>query len=352
MNFESLQTLIIISIIIVFGVAITIVNLKKKITLPINKEQNSWQKIENLNSQKKELLKKKEELALKYSTKSITDNEYENTLKYVNNEITKIDSEINIEVNKLTELQKNQDTSSDLRFQTIKLKGELNETKMEKENLKNRVKELEDFIKNLSANKNASPSIKDNLQNKYYEQILEKYKELINEEERKTISQIKETINPFDLSIKSIVAKYKPIGYDYSKDYIDTLRKIYAFLKSEIDVIKIDVRVLYWCDATTILKNKLADDQDISALLCSIMHGLNDLEVMVWVVLLDDDKPHSFVKTKYKNQHYIFDLTQKGPFEMFVNTNEKKLIEDYRYNGLKIKKTIYKYNQNNYIDNE
>lgn len=352
MEIELIQMIMITCIAIVFGVAFTFINFRKKITVPVTKEQNSWQKIEALNSQKKELLKRKEELSYKYSAKSISEDTYSNNLKSITTELAKIDNDINNEVSKLTELQKTQDTGSDLRFQNIKLKGELNEVKLERDNLKNRIKELEEFIKNLSGTKNLSTSIKDNLQNKYYEQILDKYKELINEQERKTISQIKATVNPNDLTIKSIISKHKPVGYEYNKDYIETLRKTYSFLKSEIEVVKTDIKVLYWLDAVSILKNKIADEQDVSALLCSAMQGLNDQEAMVYVVLLEDDNTHAFVKTKYKNQFYVFDLTQKGPFEMFTNTDEKKLLEDYKFNGLKIKKIIYRYNQNNYIDTE
>jgi hypothetical protein len=351
MEIEIIQIIIITGIMIMLGVTLTFINFKKKIITPVNKEQSSWQKIENLNSQKKELLKKKEDLSFKYSTKSITDSVYDSNLKNITSDIAKIDKDINDEVSKLTELQKTQDSGSDIRFQNIKLKGELNETKLERDNLKVRVKELEDFIKNLSGNKNLSTSIKDNIQNKYYEQILDKYKDLINEQERKTIAQIKATVNPTDLTIKSIISKYKPIGYDCSKDYIETLRKIYAFLKAEIEVVKTDIKILYWLDSTSIIKNKMCDEQDVSSLLCSIMQGLNDQEAQVFVVILEDDKTHAFVKTKYKNLFYIFDLTQKGPFEMFVNSDEKKLMDDYRFNGLAIKKVIYRYNQNNYIDN-
>lgn len=347
-----MQMIIIAGIILVLGIALTFINFRKKTNTSVSKEQNSWQRIEILNSKKKELLRKKEEISFKYSAKTISDDAYSNELKAITTELAKIDTEINDEVSKLTELQKTQDVGSDLRFQNIRLKGEINETKLERDNLKNRIKELEDFIKNLSGTKNLSTSIKDNLQNKYYEQILDKYKELINEQERKTIAQIKATVNPNDLTIKSIISKNKPVGYDYTKDYIETLRKIYSFLKTEVDVIKTDIKVLYWLNATEILKNKLADEQDISSFLCSVMQGLNDQEAMVCVVLLEDDKTHAFVKTKYKNQFYIFDLTQKGPFEMFTNADEKKILEDYKFNGLKIKKIIYRYNQNNYIDNE
>jgi len=352
MNIDLIQIIIIIVIVVILGVALTYINLKKKINVPISKEQTAWQKIEQLNDKKKELNRQKEEASFKYGAKSMSDDAYTNTLKFINSELNKIDLEINQEVSKLTDLQKTQDTSSDLRFQNIKLKGELNETKLERDNLKQRVKELEEFIKNLSGSKNTAPSVSDTIENKYYERILEKHKDEINETERKTISQIKETVNPNDLTIKGLVGKYKPIGYDYNKDYIDTLKRVYNFIKSEIDVVKINVKVLYWMDSTTILKNKFCDEQDASTLLCSVMQGLNDYEAIVCVVLLEDETTHSFVKTKFKNNYYIFDLYQKCPFEMFSDTDEKKLLDNYKLNNLKIKKIIYKYNNNVYIDAE
>lgn len=352
MNAEIIQIIVIAVIIIIFGVIITYINLKKKINVPINKEQSSWQKIENLNTKKKELILQKEEASLKYSAKSMSDEGYSTTIKYITQELEKIDTEINQEVSKLTELQKTQNTDTDLRFQNIKLKGELNETKLERDGLKQRVKELEDFIKNVSGSKTLSSDPEGSIKNKYYEIILEKYNEIINEQERKTISEIKNTVSPNDLTIKALVTKHKPIGYDYNKDYIGAIKKIYNFIKSEIDVIKTDIKILYWMDATTVLKNKFADQQDGAALLCSTMQALNDYDSLVYVVLLDNDKTHSFVKTKYKNTHYIFDLTQRHPFEMFSDIDEKKLFENYNYNNHKVKKIIYKYNQNIYIDDD
>jgi len=352
MNITFIQIIIITVIIIIFGIAITYINLKKHMHAPVNQEQNAWQKIEGLNDKKKELIRQKEEASFKYGAKSISDEVYSNTLKFITTELNKIDTEINQEISKLTNLQKTQDTGSDIRFQNIKLKGELNETKLERDNLKQRVKELEEFIKNLSGSKNISVSANESIKNKYYELILDKYKDEINEQERKTISQIKETVSPNDLTIRGIISKYKPVGYDYNKDYIDTLKKAYNFIKSEIDVIKTDLKIMYWMDATTIFKNKYCDDQDAAALFCSIMQGLNDYDAQVYVVLLENETTHSFVKTKYKNNYYIFDLSQKCPFELYVYTDETKLIENYKYNGNKIKKVIYRFNQNIYVDTE
>ncbi|MFH0906113.1 MAG: hypothetical protein V1824_02140 [archaeon] len=345
MQIEFLQIIIIAIIIIVFGSLITFINLRKKIMVPINKEQNSWQKIDLLNSKKNEFIKKKEELSFKYSAKAITDDAYYNGVKYINDELKKIDDEINLEVSKLTKIQETDEGQGDLRLTNIKLKGDLKELDIENNNLKQKIIDLENFIKNISNTTVSNSSVStNNSKEKYYELIIDKYKDLINDLEKKTISEIKDMIRVDDLTIKNIIAKYRPIGYDFSKDYLETLHKIYNKLL-EIDVVKTDIKVLFWIDISKIIKNNISDEQDISILLCSIMQSLGDSNATVNVVLLENNDTHAFVKTKYKNYFYIFDLAQKLPMETLKNTDEDKLIKEYKFKDSKISKEIYKYNQ-------
>ena len=107
---------------------------------------------------------------------------------------------------------------------------------------------------------------------------------------------------------------------------------------------------MFWLYFTEIIKNKIADEQDISILLCSIMQALNDNESYIYVVQLENDKTHAFVKTKYKNTHYILDLTQRVPFDMFKANDEEELFSNYTFLKNKIVKKIYKYNQDSYLD--
>jgi hypothetical protein len=347
---DILQIIIVVGIIIVFGTVITIINIKNKSKTPTIKEQGSWQKIEELNEKKKELLKKKEELSFKYSAKSIDDNTYNKALKYITEEIQKIDDEVNEEVSKLTDLQKKQETGNELRFENIKLKGKLSEVTIEKEALTTRLKELDAFIKRMGGAEKKDLPVCETSKNKYYEIILNKYKDQINQQEKKTITEIKNMIDPGNLTINTIVSKHKPLGYDYNKDYLITLKKIYNYLMSEIDVVKNNLRVLFWLEFSEIIKNKIADEQDISILLCSIMNALNDYETYIYIVQLENEKTHAIVKTKYKNTHYIFDLTQKVPFDMFKAKDEEELFENYKFLDNKIVKKIYKYNQDSYLD--
>ncbi len=350
MTIDFSQILIIIFIFLIFGTLIVVVNLRAKKKEPVNKEQMSWQVIETLNNRKKELLEQKKELSYKYTAKSVDENLYSKTLKYINEELTKIDGKINEEVSKLTTIQKKDNPEEELRFKNLKIKGDLNEVSVENITLKERITELEDFIKNISKQNEAKASEEDINKIKYYEIIINKYKDVINENERKTISQLKDMVRPNDLTIKSVVSKFTPIAYDYNKDYTNTLRKVYNYLRTEIDVVKNDLKIIFWMDFSKIIRDKVCDEQTISVILCSAMQGMQDSMASIEVVLLEDDKVHSFVTTKIKETHYILDIVQNLPFDTYKGTDIGKLYEEYRFNDRKIVKKIYSYNHLDYTD--
>lgn len=344
------QILIIIIIFLLFGTLIAVVNLRtKKKKEPINKEQSAWQKIDELGVKKKELLEQKKELSYRFTAKSIDDLTYTKTLKYINDELLKIEEKINAEVVTLSELQKKENPDDELRLKNLKIKGNLNELSVENNTLKERIKELEEFIKNM---KSQNPDLKqeDSLQIKYFKLIINKYKDLINENERKTISQLKEMIKPSDLTIKGIVSKFTPIGYDFNKDYVHTLRKVYNYLRNEITIVNTDLKIQFWMSFSRIITEKVCAEENIATLFCSIMRSLQDNMAIIDVVLLEDDKVHSFVTTKIKETYYIFDLVQNIPFDTYKDTDQNKLYEDYRLHGKKILRKIYSYNNLEYTD--
>ncbi|MDD4663017.1 MAG: hypothetical protein PHR48_04080, partial [Candidatus ainarchaeum sp.] len=186
MEIEFIQLLIIVIIIIIFGTIITIFNLKKKPKTIVDKEQTTWQTIENLNNEKKELIEKKKEISYKYIAKNITDQDYSEKTKYLNSEIKKVDAKIEIEFSKISEIKNTNNPEDELRFKNIKITGELNETELENRNLKEKINELETFIKTLSKTNDLEPKVDDVTKAKYYSIILNKYKDIINENERKT----------------------------------------------------------------------------------------------------------------------------------------------------------------------
>lgn len=350
MEINFAQTLIIILIFLTFGTIITVVNLRSKKKQPANKEQTTWQTIDQLNNKKKELLDEKKELSFKYTAKNINENTYTKSLEFINQELEKITLQINKEVSKLTNIQEKDNPQDELRFKNIKMKEDLNEILSENTSLKERIGELEDFIKNVSKQQTIETKKEDVFKNKFYELIISKYKDHINQNERKTISELKEMIKPTDLTVKNITNKFLPIGYDYNKDYFSSLRKLYNFLRTEINIIKNDLKVIFWIDFSKVFKDKICDEQTSSVILCSCMHSMKDENAKIVVVLLENDKVHSFITTKIKETYYILDLVQNVPIDTFKDTNEDKLFKDYKFQGQKIIKKIYGYNNQKYFD--
>jgi hypothetical protein len=103
-------------------------------------------------------------------------------------------------------------------------------------------------------------------------------------------------------------------------------------------------------DFSKIISEKICDEQTISVILCSVMQGMQDNLSSIEVVLLEDDKVHSFVSTKIKETYYILDIVQNIPIDTYKNTDVNKLYEEYRYNNKKIVKKIYSYNNLEYTD--
>ncbi|MDD3178130.1 MAG: hypothetical protein PHR26_01295 [Candidatus ainarchaeum sp.] len=348
---ETIQIFVILGVIIIFGSIITYININKKTKKEINQEQSTWKKIDLLNNKKKELEKQKKEISYKFSAKAIDSEAYSKAIKYVTEELEKIVEKIDQEVSKLTKIQnKNLSEEDELRFNNIKIKGNLSELENENKIYKEKINELEGFIKKISESENINIDESQKAREKYMINVINKYKEIINEKERKTISEMKNRINPTDISIKSIINKFSPIGYNYEKEYLKTLKKIYNYLNSEIEIVDNNLGILFWIDFSKILTEKICDQQNASVLLCSIMDGLKDDFATIEVVLLDNEKIHTFVKTKYKNMNYIFDLTQKVPFDTYKNEDDKKLLEEYKFKKYKIIRRIYSYNKYNYTD--
>lgn len=350
MEISFAQVLIIVLIFVIFGTLIAIVNLNLRKKDPVNKEQITWQNIEKLNVRKKELLKEKNELSYKYTAKTVDEVTYTKTLKKITTELKEIEDEINKEVSKLTTIDNIDDSEDELRFKNIKIKGNLNEIIVENKNLNEKIKELEEFIKNISKQESKKPSFEDVNKIKYYSLIINRYKNIINENERKTISEIKASVIPTDLTIKNIVSKFTPIGYDFNKDYIPSLKKIYNYLKSDINVVKNDLKILFWMDFSKIISEKISDEQTISILLCSCMHALDDDFATVDLVLLEGGLVHSFVSTKIKETYYILDIAQNTPFDTFKAENLNKLFKEYSFKNKKIVKRIYSFNNLDYTD--
>jgi len=185
------------------------------------------------------------------------------------------------------------------------------------------------------------------LQCKLYRILLEKYADLIDEKEKRTIGEIKALINAEDLTIQSILSDLKKPDYNFEKDYLATAGKILSFVQTEINYVEPEINLNYWFSAKEIFSSKVGDDEDLSVLLCSLLFGVGDEKAFVIISELDSLKTHAFVMTKVGEKFFILDASQKHNIQDFSGAREETL-QKFSFKGAKIKRFLYKFNHNTY----
>ena len=229
---------------------------------------------------------------------------------------------------------------------------------IEKENtqLKERIKELEFELDNLKShykeehNVEMPMDVEENLTEsklKLYRLLLKKFSQQINEASQKTVGEIKSLVSSEDLSVQSIVSQIKPENYSYESTYLETAKKLFDLLTGQITILKPDVEVNYWLNPGEIMREKVADDEDFSVLLCSCLYALGDTNAEVVIAELDNLQTHAFVITKSEGQFILLDPNQKQSFSSFTGS-KSDVLSNYNFSGNKIKKFLYKFNHSNY----
>ncbi|MEW6295531.1 MAG: hypothetical protein AB1467_04530 [Candidatus Diapherotrites archaeon] len=182
---------------------------------------------------------------------------------------------------------------------------------------------------------------------KLYMHLLQRYSELINGFERKTIGEIKALVNADDLTIQSIALDLKPEDYEFEKHYLKAAEEAYNFVCKEINFVESGLDVNYWLLPKEILSLKIADAEDLAVFLCSLLLALGDDKASVIVVELEDNSTHAFVFTEFKKKAILLDPSQKKLFTEFYG-ERAELIQRYSFNGVKIARFLYKFNSSSY----
>ena len=149
---------------------------------------------------------------------------------------------------------------------------------------------------------------------KLYGILLEKYAEIINEKERRTIGEIKALVNKDDLTIQSILSDIKSPEYSFPKDYLLAAEKALSFTQNKISYVEPEINLNYWLSPKEIFSSKVGDDEDIAVFLCSLLFALGDKNASVIIAELDSLRTHAFVAIEFEGKFYILDASQKHPF--------------------------------------
>ncbi|MDP6670326.1 MAG: hypothetical protein QGI60_00740 [archaeon] len=192
-----------------------------------------------------------------------------------------------------------------------------------------------------------SPEGRKEVQLKLYKMLLQKYSDLINEHEKRTIGEIKGLVNGEDLTIQSILTDLKPENYNFEKDYIETAKKVFEFVTSEIKFVDPGLNLNYWLSPKEIFLSHVSDDEDLAVFLCSLLLALEDENAVILVCELDNLKTHAVVVTESKEKFTLLDPSQGHDFNEFSGERED-VLQKYSFGGAKIKRLLYKFNHSTY----
>lgn len=139
-----------------------------------------------------------------------------------------------------------------------------------------------------------------------YRKIIERYRELIEASESKSIPELRSLVRPQSSSVielkDTLTKDFKP--YEYEKDFLTAAQRAFEFVKDEIKTERIPVE--FWLSPKDILELKAADEMDKAILLCSLLIALGNKGAKV-VVEMKGGLKHAFVMFSFGNRYYLFD---------------------------------------------
>ena len=177
--------------------------------------------------------------------------------------------------------------------------------------------------------------------------LLEKYADIINEREKRTIGEIKALVDGNDLTVQSLIEDFKDPAYTFDSDYETSLKQVFNFIKKEVSFVDVDLNVNYWLSPREIIEAKVADDEDYAVFLCAAMKSLGDNKAEVIIAELDNLKTHAFVSTEIGNEFLILDPTQEHTYEEYKGT-KIDVLKKYSFQKQKIKRFLYRFNSDKY----
>ena len=252
--------------------------------------------------------------------------------------------------------EKNPERKEELSSQLRELKGHLSrasgttysELMFENAELKKQVEEAKQRLFPLSiSDQDASAYHAEEAREKLYRVLLGKYAELINENEKKTVGEIKSIISKDDLTVQSLANSFIPDNYKFESHFFQAAEKAYNYVRDEIRNAEIDLNISFWLSPKEIISEKIGDDEDQAVLLCSLLFALGDEKAEVVIAELKDASSHAFVITEFKGRFLLLDPTQGKPFRDFFG-EKKDVLETYSFNGFKINRFLFRFNNSNY----
>jgi hypothetical protein len=139
-----------------------------------------------------------------------------------------------------------------------------------------------------------------------YRKIVERYRELIEAAESKSIPELRSLVKPQSSSIVEVKEKITRefSQYNYGANFLVAAQKAYEFVKDEIKTEHVPVE--FWLSPKDIVELKTADEMDKAIFLCSLLIALGNKGAKV-VIEMKGGLKHAFVMFSFGNRYYLFD---------------------------------------------
>lgn len=306
---------------------------KKKVDL-IKREQSLWKELQELHKAEEELKEKRALLSADLMKGNLGKQDLD-ALSELEQRLGEAIKQIAEKSAELSMLQSFKPIGRSLEEENAFLKDVLRQKESELESLK---KEQSSF------NEEKESKLK------LFKALLEKYSDLINETEKKTVGQIKALIDSENLTIQSLAQRFRKENYAFEKHYLESLDALLSFIYREITLVSLepDLKLSCWLKPEEIMELKMADNEDIAVFACSLMKALGDRKAAVLINELSDLSTKAFILTEFNGMHYLIDVAGKKATDSFKGSTLEEALGSFNENGLKIKKTLYKFNNEAY----
>lgn len=129
-----------------------------------------------------------------------------------------------------------------------------------------------------------------------YRLVLNRYKDVINEKESHSISEVRQKVSPYNDFIRKLRERIleRIIGYDYQKDFITAVQEASLYLRT---IRTCEFAFAFWMDFEDMDKLKVGTAMDKAILFAALLRSLGSEDVRV--VVTKSGKPYVRFSAEY-----------------------------------------------------
>lgn len=172
-----------------------------------------------------------------------------------------------------------------------------------------------------------------------YRRIIERYRELIEKAETKTITELRAVIAPNDPAVvqirDEILSEFRP--YMFEEHFEKAVKRAYEYVHEKIA--NEELPVDFWLAPEDVMELRAADEMDKAVLLCSLLRSLECEDAKV--VVESDGERHVYVGYSFRGRYTLMDSAHG---EVAHGGREEVLEKQFSGRG----KIVYEFNDKEY----